>query len=248
MDQEFLKQLDEIQLSRCLPFLRKYYRKLRGRFKDFQELLKENIRSDLRVLDAGCGDGQWGEISPLISSHPFVVGIDECEESLKKNTTIRQLFKGDLHQLPFGSSEFDLVICRSVFEHLENPQKVIAEFKRVLSDQGRVIIYTQNRSNPIMFLSSILPVWLRKILKRFIMRQDCDEGTYETFYRCNTKSMFRRLFQEEGFKEVKFIRHGQCPGYWKNSLFLNFFLVFEKLTDWKRLNFLKAHIVVVYEK
>jgi ubiquinone/menaquinone biosynthesis C-methylase UbiE len=248
MDKESLRQLDEIQLSRCLPFLRKYYQNLRGQFKDFQELVKENLKPELRVLDAGCGDGQWGDISQLISSHSFVVGIDEDEESLKKNTTIKQLFKGDLHQLPFGSSEFDLVICRSVFEHLADPKKVIAEFKRVLSDQGRVIVYTQNRCNPVMFLSSIMPVWLRKILKIIIMRKDCDEGTYKAFYKCNTKSNFRRLFRKEGFKEVKFVRHGQCPGYWKNSLFLNCFLIFEKLTDWKRLNFFKAHIVAVYEK
>lgn len=248
MDKDFLQQLDVIQLSRCLPMLRNYYQKLRGQFNDFQELVKENLKPELRVLDAGCGDGQWGEISQLISSHPFVVGIDESEESLKRNTTIKRLFKGDLHQLPFGSSEFDLVICRSVFEHLESPQKVIVEFKRVLSDQGKVIIYTQNRSNPIMFLSSIMPVWLRKILKRLIMREDCDEGTYKTYYKCNTKSRFHQLFYKEGFKEVEFIRHGQCPGYWKNSLFLNIFLLFEKFTDWKRLNFLKAHIVAVYEK
>ena len=248
MEQEFLQQLDQIQLSRCLPFLRRYYRNLRGEFKDFQELVRENLKPELRVLDAGCGDGQWGEISTLISAHPFVVGIDESEESLKKNTTIKRLFKGDLHQLPFGPSEFDLILCRSVFEHLADPPEVIAEFKRVLSDRGRVIIYTQNHSNPIMFLSSIMPVRLRENLKRFIMRQDCDEGTYKTFYKCNTKSRFRQLFQKEGFREVKFIRHGQCPGYWKNSLFLNFSLIFEKITDWKKLNFLKAHIVAMYEK
>jgi ubiquinone/menaquinone biosynthesis C-methylase UbiE len=248
MEEAFLQQLDKIQLSRCLPFLKKYYLKLRGQFSDFHELVKENLKPELRVLDAGCGDGQWGEISQLISSHPFVVGIDESEESLKKNTTIKQLFKGDLHQLPFGSSEFDLVICRSVFEHLADPSKVIAEFKRVLSKSGRVIIYTQNRSNPIMFLSSVMPVWLRKTLKHFIMRKDCDEGTYKTFYRCNTKSKFHQLFFNEGFREIKFIRHGQCPGYWKNPLLLNFFLTFEKLTDLKSLNFLKAHIVAMYVK
>ena len=248
MNQELLLRLDEIQLSRCLPFLRKYYQKLRGQFKDFQELVSYNLQPELKVLDAGCGDGQWGDISQLIHSHPFVVGIDEDEESLNKNTTIKRLVKGDLHKLPFNPSEFDLILCRSVFEHLSDPKKVIAEFKRVLSDHGRVIISTQNRYNPIMFLSSILPAWLRKLLKLFIIRQGCDEGTYKTFYRCNTKSKFHQIFNGNGFKEVKFIRLGQCPDYWKNSVFLNFFLIFEKLTDWKRLNFFKAHIVAVYEK
>lgn len=249
MNEAMLKQLDEAALASTLPMLRDYYRHLRGQFKEFDELVKENLQTHKKVLDAGCGDGrQWGDVSSVLSAHPYVVGIDEDEVALKDNKVIKELHKGDLHHLPFDTAQFDLVLCRSVFEHLEDPPRVIAEFNRVLEEGGRVIVYTQNLANPIMFLSKVIPISLRIRLKQVIMRQEFYEGTFVNFYRCNTRSRFRTSFGQAGFKEVLFMRHGQCPGYWKNPLLINLFLIFEKLTDLRMFIFLKAHIVAIYDK
>ena len=44
-----------------------------------------------------------------------------------------QFVRGDCHAMPFQDGRFDLVMCRSVLEHLEDPQAVFCEVARVLA-------------------------------------------------------------------------------------------------------------------
>lgn len=45
-----------------------------------------------------------------------------------------------VYELPFKDEEFDIVLCCSVLEHLEDPRKAIAEMMRVLKPKGRIIV------------------------------------------------------------------------------------------------------------
>jgi len=51
-----------------------------------------------------------------------------------------------VYDLPFKDGEFDVVLCMSVIEHLEEPLVVIKEMRRVLKNGGKIII-----SVPFMF-------------------------------------------------------------------------------------------------
>src|ERR1017187_457005 len=91
----------------------------------------KNIAFDLvgpgegkKALDVGCREGYWTE--KLKRKGYQVVAIDiepHCAEGLAVDAN---------RALPFAESEFDLVWCSEVIEHLSNPAFTIAEFKRVL--------------------------------------------------------------------------------------------------------------------
>ncbi|NJP05725.1 MAG: class I SAM-dependent methyltransferase [Chloroflexaceae bacterium] len=90
-------------------------------------------RTDARqILDAGCGEGfamQW------LSQQPYpMVGLDYSLEALtlaeRCNPTCR-FTAGDLLGLPFADKQFDLVLCLEVLEHLEYPERGLAELGRV---------------------------------------------------------------------------------------------------------------------
>jgi len=49
---------------------------------------------------------------------------------------------GDAHHLPFKNDSFDLVICESVLEHVENPPGVLKEIYRVLKGGGKIYAIT----------------------------------------------------------------------------------------------------------
>ena len=51
-----------------------------------------------------------------------------------------QLFQGTGESLPFSDSEFDAVYSSHVLEHVQNEIKFLQEAKRVLKDQGVLII------------------------------------------------------------------------------------------------------------
>jgi SAM-dependent methyltransferase len=46
----------------------------------------------------------------------------------------------DLHQIPFESGTFDLVLCNHVLEHVEDDRKVMAEILRILKPNGFAVL------------------------------------------------------------------------------------------------------------
>jgi SAM-dependent methyltransferase len=47
---------------------------------------------------------------------------------------------GDVYELPYDSSSFDLVTARFLFQHLTDPRKAVSEIKRVLKPGGKVCV------------------------------------------------------------------------------------------------------------
>ena len=45
---------------------------------------------------------------------------------------------GDLHRIPLQDDALDAIICTGVLEHIEDPSRVVEEFRRVLRPGGRV--------------------------------------------------------------------------------------------------------------
>jgi len=52
----------------------------------------------------------------------------------------RAMCEVDITNIPFGSNEFDYVICNHVLEHIPNEAKALAEIKRVLVLGGRALL------------------------------------------------------------------------------------------------------------
>ena len=110
-----------------------------------------------RILDIGCSQGI---VCLLLAREGFnCVGIDYEKtaieyalEELKKEEDIvrkRVEFKiGDAVHLSFEDDSFDTVILGEIIEHLNHPEKVLKEAKRVLKDGGMAIITVPFGLNP----------------------------------------------------------------------------------------------------
>jgi len=69
---------------------------------------------------------------------------------------------GNAEELPFEDESFDTVVCTDVLEHLEHPERVVAEMRRVLKEDGELIVMVPSQS----------PLWkLRWILSRTALRE-----------------------------------------------------------------------------
>ena len=83
------------------------------------------------ILDVGCGEKPYKGFFQEPNSY---VGIDRRA----KTADVKSI--GEF--LPFVDSSFDTVLCTQVLEHVENSEKVLSEFNRILEDNGVLILST----------------------------------------------------------------------------------------------------------
>lgn len=94
----------------------------------------ERHRTSDNVLEIGGGRAggyhTFGDLFP--NRHTFDI------DSKAKPDTL-----GDVHELPFGDSLYDYILCTEVLEHLHSPWIAISEMKRVLKPGGKLILTTR---------------------------------------------------------------------------------------------------------
>ncbi|MDO8503289.1 MAG: class I SAM-dependent methyltransferase [bacterium] len=138
-------------------FLHRLWHK--GRFREVVKMIEPKGGV---VLDVGCADGTFSKVILDASRASKFVGIDVLPKSIAFSKrrfarSRKMLFKvADAHSLPFKDETFDLVVCLEAMEHFENPRKVIEEIKRVLVNNGDVIILVPAEN---WLFRMLWPIW-----------------------------------------------------------------------------------------
>jgi SAM-dependent methyltransferase len=94
-----------------------------------------------RVLDAGCGQGEFG--AELAAVGVNVVGLDQSERmvDLARERGIEAIV-GDVQALPFADGEFDAVAANFMLYHVPDVHRALGELARVLRPGGRLVAAT----------------------------------------------------------------------------------------------------------
>ncbi len=96
-----------------------------------------------RFLDAGCGAGMAIQLAAARGAE--TAGLDAAEELLTiaaSRTPAAAFHRGDLEALPFDDGAFDVVTGINAFQYAGDPSAALAEARRVVCDNGTVVIVT----------------------------------------------------------------------------------------------------------
>lgn len=102
-----------------------------------------------KVLDVACGSGYGTEFLALQGASE-VVGVDKNIQAVEYAQrhhahAAAQYIAGDAERLvSFEDHSFDMIISFETLEHLQNPQKCISEFKRLLKPGGQIFLSCPN--------------------------------------------------------------------------------------------------------
>ncbi|OGY58497.1 MAG: hypothetical protein A3H06_02140 [Candidatus Colwellbacteria bacterium RIFCSPLOWO2_12_FULL_44_13] len=204
----------------------------------FGEYLKRFIK-DQTVLDAGCGAG--GLISEFKTLAKTLIGVDSDSEALSNNHIVDQKILGDLENLPQQENSIDIVSCEFVLEHLRSPERVFAEFARVLKPGGRLIFLTPNHYNPIMILSRITPLTIHHLFRKYFLKRT--EKPYKTYYAANSYNTIIKLGAEVGLVVGEIKRAGNPEYLCFSKLTVLPSVLLEKIINRSSLDFLKMYLV-----
>jgi ubiquinone/menaquinone biosynthesis C-methylase UbiE len=116
-----------VDLLRKIPPLRRLvYRIGAGRAHDLVGRIGPYLRNDDRILDIGCGNGNITEVLRLQGRE--VVPVDVQDGSFVESVR-PQVYDGTT--LPFADREFDVGLLITVLHHTPDPERVLAEARRV---------------------------------------------------------------------------------------------------------------------
>lgn len=87
-------------------------------------------------LDVGCGIKPYEKVFGKYVDRYY--GIEYSPESGYRGNLAD--VSGDAGEMPFADASFDTILCTEVMEHVKDPEKVVAEFARILKPDGVVII------------------------------------------------------------------------------------------------------------
>ena len=114
-----------------------------------KEVIKEMKWKGKRVLDVGCGTGNFArEIAKKDAK--YVLGIDYADEAIKiaeKNNKEKNLKFKKLDVIKLDE-KFDIIVSIGTIEHMDNPIKIIKKLKSCLNKNGKIILTTPNWTNP----------------------------------------------------------------------------------------------------
>ena len=92
-----------------------------------------------RVLDLGC---RYGALTRAYTEGNHVVGVDVDRYALAqaaRSLGIETVWADVEEPLPLEDESFDVVVAGELIEHLREPERLVAEARRVLRPGGRIV-------------------------------------------------------------------------------------------------------------
>lgn len=124
-----------------------------------------DIHPQDNLLEVGCGAGHILERI----RHGNLTGVDissvQIQRAKKRLRGKAELIKARGECLPFNDKSFDRIICTEVFEHVLEPELILAEMKRVLKDSGIISLSIPNEKLIIFTKKILLNCGLRRVLE-----------------------------------------------------------------------------------
>lgn len=142
------------------------------------------VKSGDKILDIGSGRGKF--LLEMSKRGFHVAGIEtslqyiqEALTNLNKAGFSAQIINGRGEELPFADNYFNFINCSEVTEHVDDPNMVLGEIRRVLKPGGRGYISFHNRYGIYdyhyhMYFINWLPRKYAESLLKFLGKQKKD--------------------------------------------------------------------------
>ncbi|OJJ16410.1 hypothetical protein BKI52_34550 [marine bacterium AO1-C] len=178
----------------------------------------EHTSKDAKILDVGCGNGNMS--LALGANGCEVLGVDISPKAIfyaqKRNPYPNVFFAvKDVNTLIADGKKYDAIVCSEVLEHLQHPEKLLQEIRKLLTPNGVLVVTVPNGkgprerlvTRPVQWLYAHQPkLWslLTRIKARLGYQNTTTQSLAEDLQHVQffSKRALRKLAKAEGF-EIK---------------------------------------------
>ncbi|NJO84049.1 MAG: class I SAM-dependent methyltransferase, partial [Blastochloris sp.] len=122
---------------------------------------------------------------------------------IRETIRLRHIADADLAALPLPSQSVDGVMASWVLEHVERPERVFAEFARVLRPGGYFLFITPNAANYLIWARRLMPNRVgRRVVDQIYRRGE--NFIFPTRYRANTRRAIEQSLLPSAFQRGAF--------------------------------------------
>lgn len=130
-----------------------------------------------------------------------IVAVDISSEEMAGNTDVDETRVADImRSLPFEDASVDMVVSRSVLEHLQSVEGFVSSSGRALRPGGHFIHLFPSRFAPFALINQLLPGWLGKRVLYFLRPVSRGIGGFPAFYDSCNYSAIVPMLERRGFE------------------------------------------------
>lgn len=183
----------------------------------FYSFINSVVEDDHVVVDLGAGRGAFVEstssrylkkLAVFKGRCAKIIGLD-VDPIVLENPLVDEakIFKVG-EPLPLDDNSVDVVFSDWVLEHVEHPDKFIAEVNRILKPGGWFCARTPNRWGMIGLAKALIPEKLESWILSKLQPNRQEHDVFPTFYRMNSVGQIGQAFSKSQWNN-----HTFCDGY-----------------------------------
>jgi ubiquinone/menaquinone biosynthesis C-methylase UbiE len=123
------------------------------KIRKLRALNLENILKPIRILDFGCGVGNFSVGFKKYFPNSIYVGVDASSgmirEALNKYSEYGEFYEASSSE--WGRGKYDIIFSSGTFHHIlhDEHENILKELVSVLTSSGKIFIWEHNPINPI---------------------------------------------------------------------------------------------------
>lgn len=201
-----------------------------------------------RGLVADIGGGRTCSFADRLNgSHDIrIVAVDVSADELAANHTAHETRVADVScHIPFADSEVDLLVSRTLLEHVPDVESAVQEMARVLKPGGETLHLLPCRYALFAVIARIVPFDLAKRLLHTAIPESRGVVEFDVFYDHGHPRELKRVFSSAGFREVEVECTWDQAAYF-HAFFPAFLLVslYQRLAEFLRIRLLASYVII----
>lgn len=171
----------------------------------------QEVAAAIHDLPAGSiivdlGSGRTCSFAPAlnVAQDVRVVAVDISPEELAANVDVHETRVADVaDELPFADNEVDLLVSRTLLEHVDGVQSAARNIARVLRPGGRTLHLLPCRYALFALVARLLPFALAKNVLHVLIPASRGVVEFDVVYDHTHPNALKRVFEAAGFREVE---------------------------------------------